>query len=597
MTREAFRQLMALLVPDPRQATKLGVLVALSALLALLEAVGVGSIGPLIAVLQSPERFAASRFGEALTRLTGTSDPQRFILVLGAAILVLFFVKTLVALVNGFLTQRFSQSFFTSLSSRLLEGYMNMPYQRVASVNSAVLIRNVIMESRLIVDHIVLQGLAILSEGLVVVMILAALFYVDVVAALVVAILAALLLGVLIVAMRLAGRHFGSIRESSEAELVKLAQSAITGLREIRLAGVGSDAVARFRSIAARLGRATTMVSFVNIVPRIALEAISIASVLGALVVVSLSGSTSSLPTLAMFVGAGYRLLPAFNRIYASGMMFYFVLPSLIKLAPTLNESLQFADAPGAVAETMPVEFQELSARSVSFAYEGTAAPVIKAASLEVRRGEMIGIIGASGAGKTTLINLLLGLVPPTSGSVCLNGQAIKTSGEIARLQGSVAYVAQAVFIADDTLINNIALAAHASSVDQSRLEAAIEMARLQTVVVELPDGLATAIGERGARLSGGQAQRIGIARALYLDRPLLVLDEATSALDVDTERSIIKALSDHLAGKAVIAISHRHAALAGCNRVYRLEGGRLTELDDVQMRAMQDPSPASLPG
>lgn len=576
MSSAEIRSLLAILAPEPGQKLKLVGLCVLSMLLAILEAVGVGSIAPLVALLQSPERFAGTSIGGALKWLAGTSETQRLVMVLGVVILLLFVLKALVALLNGYLAQRFAQSFYTSLSSRLLQGYMRMPYQEVSRSNSAVLIRNVINEVRLIVDHIVLQSLSLLSEGLVVLLILLALFYVSPMAAAGLMVLTLMLLAALGLVMRLAGRHYGTARESAEAELIKLAQSAISGLRELRLAGTGDLAVERYKAVAQRFSRAATMLSFINIMPRITLEALAMAAVLGALVVVMLSDSASTLPVLAMFVGAGYRLLPALNRIYASGAMFFYVLPSLVKLAPSLTEAVAHsARAPVAAAPGLPLE--TLSAHHVTFRYEPATQPVLIDASLEVRRGEMIGIIGPSGAGKTTLVNLLLGLLPVSSGSVRVNGEPTATPEEVARLHAQVAYVAQSVFIADDTLLNNLALGQRAEKLDRERLALALRIARLETLVAELPQGLDTGIGERGARLSGGQVQRIGIARAIYLDRPLLVLDEATSALDVDTEREVLEGIATHLQSKAVIAISHRYVALAKCKRIYRLEAGRVS--------------------
>lgn len=577
MSSAEIRALLAVLTPEPGQKLKLIGLCVLSTLLAILEAVGVGSIAPLVALLQSPERFAGTSIGAALKWLAGTSETQRLVMVLGLVILLLFVLKAVVALLNGYLVQRFAQSFYTSLSSRLLQGYMRMPYEQVSRTNSAVLIRNVINEVRLIVDHIVLQSLSLLSEGLVVLLILLALFYVSPVAATGLMVLTLMLLAALGLITRRAGRYYGTVRESAEAELIRLAQSAISGLRELRLAGTGDLAVERYRAVAQRFSRAATMLAFIGIMPRITLEALAMAAVLGALVVVMLSDASSTLPVLAMFVGAGYRLLPALNRIYASGAMFFYVLPSLVKLAPSLTEAVAHAGPAAPVAAMPGPPLATLSARQVTFRYEPAAHPVLVDANLEVRRGEMIGIIGPSGAGKTTLINLLLGLLPVATGSVRVNDEPITTPEEVARLHAQVAYVAQSVFIADDTFLHNVALGERAENIDRERLALALRIARLETLVAELPQGLDTGIGERGARLSGGQAQRIGIARAIYLDRPLLVLDEATSALDVDTEREVLEGIGTHLAGKAVIAISHRYVALAQCKRIYRLEAGRVS--------------------
>jgi ATP-binding cassette subfamily C protein len=213
----------------------------------------------------------------------------------------------------------------------------------------------------------------------------------------------------------------------------------------------------------------------------------------------------------------------------------------------------------------------------VRFRYPGGESHVLDGINLRVAKGEVIGFIGTSGAGKSTLINIILGLLEPDEGKLCIDGRPLNEK-DIRSWQAAVAYVPQHVFIADDMLAHNVALGIPHDQIDWPRLNHVLDLAQLSDLVKELPEGVSSQVGERGARVSGGQIQRLGIARALYRNRPILVLDEATSALDVETEEQIIRALHEDSKDRTILIIAHRHLSLRNCNRIYRLENGRIAE-------------------
>ena len=213
--------------------------------------------------------------------------------------------------------------------------------------------------------------------------------------------------------------------------------------------------------------------------------------------------------------------------------------------------------------------------------------------NLRIARGEVVGFIGSSGAGKSTLINVILGLLKPDEGQLCVDGRSLNEK-DIRSWQAAVAYVPQHVFIADDTLAHNVALGMPHDQIDWRRLTHVLEVVQLSDLVKELPEGVSTQVGERGARVSGGQIQRLGIARALYRDRPILVLDEATSALDVETEERIIRALHEDSKDRTILIIAHRYLSLRNCDRIYRLENGRVAAsltYDELQRSVENIPS------
>lgn len=560
-----------LLLPRGRISWRLVRLALLTLGMAVLEAAGVGSIAPLVVVLQSPEAFAATRAGAAIAELVGGADASRLVPAAVGAVAILFTAKALVTLAQGYAAHRFAQALYADLSTRILAGYLAMPFARHASTNSAVLQRNVTTETRMIVDSIVLQSITASAEILVVALILCVLVWLNPTVALGAFLAGAMALGIGAVIIRRVGAREGRLREETQAAMLKLAQSGLSGIREVKIAGAEQALLERFAAAAARHGHAVTVVGWMQVVPRVALEALAILIVLAVFLHALMTGTeAATLPLLAVYLAAGYRLLPSLNRLYVSGLMIHYAWAGFRAVAPGLAEAVAAGEAAG---RAVPSAGETLEGRGLGFTYPGAERPVLRGADIAVHRGEMIGIVGASGSGKTTLVNMLLGLLPPDEGSVLLDGNAVVDEADRARLRATVSYVAQSPFIADDTLRANLALGA--ATIDEARLGEAVRRAQLSPVVAALPGGLDSFIGERAARLSGGEAQRIGIARALYLDRPILVLDEATSALDQETEAALLASLRELRSDKAIIAISHRPEALAGCDRVYRVgEGG-----------------------
>lgn len=562
-----------MLLPAGPLRWRLGRLGLLTIAMAVLEAAGVGSIAPLVLVLQSPDAFAATTAGTALAGLLGGDGAAGLIPAAVAAVAALFTLKAAVTLAQGYAAHRFAQVLYADLSGRILRGYLAMPFSRHATTNSAVLQRNVTTETRMIVDSIVLQAITATAELLVITLILAVLVLLNPMVALGAFIAGAAALAAGGVIIRRIGSREGRQREETQAAMLKLAQSALSGIREVKIAGTEEAFLARFSAAAARHGHAVTVIGWMQVVPRVALEALAILIVLGVFLHAVMTGTeAATLPLLAVYLAAGYRLLPSLNRLYVSGLMIHYAWAGFRAVAPGLAEAVAAGEARDAMPP--PTAGEVLEGRALGFTYPAATTPVLREASITVRRGEMIGIVGASGAGKTTLVNMLLGLLPPAEGTLLLDGTAVTDEASRARLRATVSYVAQSPFVADDTLRANLTFGAAARPDEAARVARAVSVAQLGPVVAALPDGLDTTLGERAARLSGGEAQRIGIARALTLDRPILVLDEATSALDQATEAALLAALRPLRAEKAIIAISHRPEALAGCDRVYRVADG-----------------------
>jgi ABC-type multidrug transport system fused ATPase/permease subunit len=282
-------------------------------------------------------------------------------------------------------------------------------------------------------------------------------------------------------------------------------------------------------------------------------------------------------PTLGLFAAAAFRLMPSVSRILSAVQTVRSADPVINNLYAEI-QLLERAPAPELVAR---LPFREaLTLEHVAFQYEGAASPAVRDVSLTVPRGSCIGIIGESGAGKSTLVDIILGLFAPDSGAVRLDGVDIQTSPR--GWQDQIGYVSQSIYLTDDTLRRNVAFGVPKEAIDDVAIGRALRGAQLEEFVRELPDGLDTVVGERGVRLSGGQRQRIGIARALYHDPPVLVLDEATSSVDTITERSIMESVRALQGTKTILIVAHRLSTVEQCDRLFRLDRGRLIAEGDA---------------
>jgi ABC-type multidrug transport system fused ATPase/permease subunit len=280
------------------------------------------------------------------------------------------------------------------------------------------------------------------------------------------------------------------------------------------------------------------------------------------------------LPILGVFGASAFRLLPSVNRLLNAVQSMRFSETVIDSLYNELR-----LPAPDLARRSPPPreEFQkEIRVSEVTFTYAGASRPALSNVSFNVAKGESVGLVGPSGSGKSTAIDVVLGLLTPSSGTVVVDGIDIQEN--LRRWQDQIGYVPQSIFLTDDSLLRNVAYGIAPDDVDIEAVHRAIRAAQLEEFVAGLPEGLATVVGERGVRLSGGQRQRIGIARALYHDPAVLVLDEATSALDTATERGVMQAVEALHGSKTILIVAHRLSTVENCDRILRLHEGRLVE-------------------
>jgi ABC-type multidrug transport system fused ATPase/permease subunit len=541
-----------------------------------LEILSLGLIMPLISLL-SEEGFADKH----PVILNWLGNPSEFGLVVRAfsALAAVFFIKSIFVAWTIWFQRGFSSAIEYRLSKDLFSKYLNQDYLFHVDTNSSALVRNVGMASQfsaLTIDSV----LVLATDGAVLVAILVFFMFVEPVGTVCVLIVLATI-GYLfhqISKSRIA--KWGNARVTHDGLKIKYMQEGFGAIKDVKVFGVEKYFESRFDEqvkATTDIGRAYGTVSSL---PRIWLELLTFLA-LAVLVIVLVGGGNtlaSTLPILGVFAAGSFRVMPSLNRIiYAVQNLNYSesiteTLSSDLANSSSLIEGSQ---------TTWPLE-DEIKFTDVSFCYPGVSELALKNVSLEFKRGDIAGIIGTSGAGKSTIVDLLLGLFPPTSGFITANDVDIQSGLKIWREQ--IGYVPQNIYLIDDTLARNIAFGLTDVEIDEDKINYAIGNSSLQHFVDTLPLGLETVVGERGVRLSGGQRQRIGIARALYRNPRILVLDEATSALDIDTESEILNEISELRENKTIVIVAHRLSSLSFCNVVYRLEKGAVHSSGDTQV-------------
>lgn len=580
--KELFRKLLDLLTPRDRWQ---GLVLLISmVLVAGVETAGIASIMPFMAVVTNPEVIETNRWLNAVYTGLGFSSEDAFLRFLGILVVVLLVLSNGLKALNTWLTLRFQNKMYYVLAHRLLARYMIEPYGFFLNRNTAELGKNVLAEARNVVTGVITPLTDLVSRSLITVAILGLLVLVDPLVALAIAAVLGGSYAVVYIIARTRLRGIGQQQVEANAAKFKAASESLSGIKELKVLGRETTFLDRFAVAAKRHSRNNVLFGLIAEMPRHALEIISFGGIL--LVVLYLLGrgdhTAGMVPLLALYAFAGYRLLPALQQLFAAFANLRQSMPALELLHRDLEPdpdnpfSAQQQLAAREHVPTLPFE-RSLKLEDVTFCYSGAANPALRGLSLEIGANTSVGFVGPTGCGKTTTVDLILGLLSPTSGRLLSDSRPI-TADNLAGWQRNLGYVPQQIYISDDTITRNIAFGIPDDDIDMEAVRRAAQVANLaQFVEQELPDGYDTEIGERGVRLSGGQRQRIGIARALYRDPPILVMDEATSALDGITEDHVMDAVRALSRSKTIIIIAHRLTTVRDCDVIYVLDHGRVT--------------------
>ena len=566
------RRLLALLTPRER----LGALALFGLLLvgAGFEVLGVGAVPAFVAMLASPGAVLANeRFGPLLNDL-GLTDPSRLALWGGAALVVLFVVKNLYLAALVSISARYTHGLQASLEIRLFTHYLRSAYPFHLTRSSAELLRNATTEVIALVDGVLKPSLTILLEFLVIAFVGVLIMVVEpVISISIVSVLGVATL-LFYAGMRKKAQWYASESQRYRAVSIKAVNEGLAGIKDVKVLAREDYFAAAYRESARFTARANRHKALFNALPRLFLEVIVVTGVLSVAMLLSVQQRSAAevIPVLALLAAAAMRFMPSFQRIMANLHAFQWGEVSLNRVADDLE------DEPASVAEpvSVPLDGADVVFDNVSFRYADGLEDALFGVSLEIPRGAAVAFVGQSGAGKTTLVDLLLGLLEPTAGQIRVGGQPLSDPGVVASWRRAVGYIPQEIYLTDDTIRHNVAFGVPDGEIDDAAVWRALEAAQLAAFVRELPDGFDATVGDRGTRLSGGQRQRIGIARALYHDPEVLVMDEATSALDNQTEREFVEALERLTGDRTVVVVAHRLSTVQECDTLYLFEEGRL---------------------
>lgn len=576
---DTYRKILSLL--NARERRQFQLLLVLFVFGACMEAAGVIVIVPFVTVVSNPDVINSNGpFGQVY-RMFDFSNRHDFLEVLSIGVLAVVVIRIATNAAIQYAVLRFGEMRNCSLSCRLLQRYLDRPYIWFSSRHTAELGRSVLSESAEVVNGAIVPAMQLLSY------LCAACFVAGAVILMQpwVALTMAALIGSAYLLAYLATRNFllrmGRGRIEANKERFRYSQDAIAGIKEIKVMGMEESCVRRFMGPAVRFGRFKVAGIMTGFLPRYIVEAVVfIGMVLLVVLQLRLGGAEFGVvaPVLGLYALAAYRLLPMVQQIFLTITKMRFSKPALDNFCGEMSAGNGLEQGGGKLTVgAVPIPLTTtLELQNVRFTYPDAERPALQGVTLSIPARATIGIVGATGAGKSTIVDIILGLVRPQEGRLCVDGREIRDS-DVRGWQKSIGYVPQHIFLVDDTIAGNIAFASSVKQIDMAAVRRAARIADLHDFIeAELPKGYETMIGERGVRLSGGQRQRIGIARALYHDPSVLLLDEATSALDYLTERAVMEAIDNVGHHKTIVLISHRLTSVKACDTILMMERGRV---------------------
>jgi ABC-type multidrug transport system fused ATPase/permease subunit len=562
------------LMPRRRIQLLLVMLVMLASSVA--ELVSLGAILPFLAVLSDPGQLWQEPFVQHLSVSWGFTQASQLLVPAAAVFALAAVLAALIRLLNLWLTGRLAAAVGSDLSCEAYRRTLYQPYEVHLQRNSSTVITATTTQiSGMVVSLNAL--LQLLTGALVAVGLLTGLLLIDLPAALVASLVFGSVYGLLaMTARRALNRNGRRIVETSRQQL-KALQEGLGAIRDVLLDGSQPTYTAIYRQADLLQRQLQARNQFLAAFPRYLLEALGLVviALLGCLLVLQRGGAAPVIPLLGALALGAQRLLPAFQMMYTSWAVLKGNKAAIASVLEMLHQPL-----PAIISSQSPLAFCHiLRLDSVQFCYRQELPAVLSQLNLAIHPGERIGLIGSTGSGKSTTVDLIMGLLIPTSGWVLVDGQNIHDPSHPERLlnwRASIAHVPQTIYLADNTIAENIAFGVPSHLIDMERVRHAAAQAQIADFIEDNPRGYQAYVGERGIRLSGGQRQRIGIARALYKQARVLVFDEATSALDHETEEAVMNAIEGLTRDLTVILIAHRLTTVERCDRVIRLSQGAI---------------------
>lgn len=564
------KQLWQILTPLDKR--KLLLVLALVMIMALIEAAGVVSIMPFLAVLSNPQIIESNAILQNLYALFSSDTPQQFIMYLGMFSLVIVIISTCVKTLTQYSLNRFSSLQRHYLSTRLLKIYLQQNYEFFIQRNSSTLIKNILSEVDQLIFIMIIPTLNVMSHGVVLLAMIGILLAYDPVMAIATA---CVLGGFYLAIFWLVRKKLDQIGKSfteANSERYQSCQEALGGIKDVIINDAKQGYIENFEQYSRIFARHIATRDTLGQIPLYIIETVGYGCLIILAIALVMLGKDVShiLPVLGLYGFAAYRMLPAAQNMYRAITQIKFSQQVFAVLQPEFSLKHREDTSPPLLST---IQFQkEIQIEGLSFAYPNRLdQPVLQDFNLTISKNSSIGIVGKSGSGKSTLMDIMLGLLQPQSGRILVDGVEL-TPDYWSSWRSIVGYVPQHIYLADKSVAENIAFGVTPDKIDIQAVKFAAQQAQIDDFITQqLTHGYNTMVGERGVMLSGGQRQRIGIARALYKNPQILFMDEATSALDMETEAAVNEAIQSLSGQKTMVIIAHRESAVAKCDRILQL--------------------------
>ena len=547
---------------------------------AVFELFGVSLFMPLVEVISTPEKIRSSRILSHFVDALSLEDMTQVFVALAVAIIIIYVVKNVYLSVLYYFLYRFIFNNQLVISTRLISCYLRKPYAYHLDKNTSEMIRNIMMDTERLFQ-LILQFMNLMSELLMSLLLIIYLLLSDTAMTVSIACILTVFMGGYMLLTHKRVKRYGKINQDYEGRMHQAIEEALGAVKDIKILHREDYFVERFENSGRYKMSSIVNMNFFGAVPKYLIEMVCIVGILAVMIVKALMGNdmNTMIPQLAAFAVAAFKMLPSVGKIsnYLNGITF--LTPSIDLIYNDLKDTedmlrIEHKDESNAPDTS---DADSISVDHVSFAYSGSERNVLDDVSFSIPVGSSVGFIGTTGSGKSTMADVILGILKPQKGTIRFGSMDI---GEYPfTWSKKLAYIPQSIYLADESIKENIAFGIREQDIDEDKVWAAIEEAQLTTFIRSLPGGINTGVGERGVRLSGGQRQRIGIARALYGDPELLVLDEATSALDNETEKAVMDAIDSLHGRKTMIIIAHRLTTIKNCDLIFEVKDGQIREV------------------
>ena len=572
-----FKKILKLL--DKRERKRLYMIFGAMSISGLIEVVGIASILPFLSLITNPALINDNRILNWLYTNLQFQSPNKFLIFIGFMVLLVLIVSNVVVVLTMWGVARYTSMRNYSISRNLLSKYLYQPYVFFLNKNTIELGKNILSEVAGVTAALV-QLMQIISSGIKALFIFVMLIVVEPLLAL--SVMAILGIAYIFIYRIVKNKisDIGKRRFDANTELYKVVNEAFGGIKQLKLLGFEEVFINRYSKPSFEYAEVSATNQIVSRTPRYIMEVVAIGGIVSVVLFLLAfdRGFQDTLPIIGLFAFAAYRIMPALQNIFASATALRYYIPALDVLFEDLSSFKgKSHTADYSKKESSSISLQkELKLEEITFSYTEARKPVIDNLNIKIDSNTSVAFVGKTGVGKTTIADIILGLLRPTSGRMLVDGEEI-TNDNLHCWQKNLGYIPQDIYLLDDSIARNIAFGVPDEKIDMNIVKSAAQIANIHNFVTEeLPNEYQTEVGERGIRLSGGQRQRIGIARALYHNPGVLVLDEATSALDGATEKEVFEAIDNVAQTKTLIIIAHRLTTIRGCDVIYVMKDSKI---------------------